>query len=41
SHAGHKDAELMRAFVAAARATSLDVVPDFLTQDDRDAEHAP
>jgi phosphoribosylanthranilate isomerase len=32
SHAGHKDAELMRAFVAAARAAELDSVPDSLVQ---------
>jgi phosphoribosylanthranilate isomerase len=31
SHAGHKDPELMRAFVAAARAAELGDVPDFLT----------
>lgn len=31
SHAGHKDPELMRAFVAAARAARMtDIVPDFL-----------
>jgi phosphoribosylanthranilate isomerase len=31
SHAGHKDPELMRAFVAAARAADLADIPDFLT----------
>ena len=31
SHAGHKDPELMRAFVAAARAAQLEDYPDFLT----------
>lgn len=42
SHAGHKDPELMRAFVAAARAAELGDVPDFLTDPTpEDATDAP
>jgi phosphoribosylanthranilate isomerase len=41
SHAGHKDPELMRAFVAAVRAAELTDVPDFLTDTTAPEADAP
>lgn len=39
SHAGHKDAGLMHAFVAAARTANVDTLPDFLL--DHPGDHRP
>ena len=41
SHAGHKDPELMRAFVAAVRAAHLGDVPDFLSDPNEIDSDAP